>query len=559
MSRVSLMRLARPVWAAGFPGASIGLPDFRSATPDLVIEPLTRGDPATAQALYRGEFFFAGTRVKGSASSIFEQPAPNLAWWRALNGFGWLADLTASRSELHRAYARALVQAWLAAQSKTAGSRDIAAMARRLISLTQHWQELRNGSSMAFRQDAARIMSRDTAQLVRLHAKADSSLDRLKGSLALAWVACSFRGLDGLRGLALPRLASDVDRFILPDGGPVTRNGEDLVDVLADLVCLRDALVSARREVPKPLHAAVERAMPMLRLLIHGDGGLAVFQGVTSPRAQTIPAILERDDVKGRTFVHASHSGFVRLSHQKVTVIADAGTGPVAMAPLAFEFSDGPHRVIVNCGFPANGNAAWMHACGHAVAHSTLAPGNPRTGEGQGLRRWRRIFRGRETNRGQVSVKTATAAEGSLLTARYDGYVADHGFIHERNLYVSAGGDDVRGEDALSCTPAMPKDVHETQFAIRFHLHPTIKATVRRGGRGVLLVLPNRTGWQFMFRGGWLSLEDSIHLCESGEALPSKQLIIRGVASGPTRVKWAFKAIGRRRKSRDNPGLDLPF
>ncbi len=49
-------------------------------------------------------------------------------------------------------------------------------------------------------------------------------------------------------------------------------------------------------------------------------------------------------------------------------------------------------------------------------------------------------------------------------------------------------------------------------FTIRFHLHPGVKATLTRKETRIVIMLPNKTAWQFNARGGTMSLEDSVFL-----------------------------------------------
>ncbi len=50
------------------------------------------------------------------------------------------------------------------------------------------------------------------------------------------------------------------------------------------------------------------------------------------------------------------------------------------------------------------------------------------------------------------------------------------------------------------------------ELVIRFHLHPSLKATLSKDSATIMLILPNKMGWRFSARGGTLSLEESIYL-----------------------------------------------
>ena len=72
----------------------------------------------------------------------------------------------------------------------------------------------------------------------------------------------------------------------------------------------------------------------------------------------------------------------------------------------------------------------------------------------------------------------------------------DFGVIHNRAVALSADGRTLDGEDSF--TPADGNALagaRRDEFAIRFHLHPAIKANRLADGRGVILLLPDRELW----------------------------------------------------------------
>ena len=52
-------------------------------------------------------------------------------------------------------------------------------------------------------------------------------------------------------------------------------------------------------------------------------------------------------------------------------------------------------------------------------------------------------------------------------------------------------------------------------FAVRFHLHPMVKATRVSDGHGVILILPNKEVWTFSAHEDQVELEDSVYLAGS--------------------------------------------
>src|SRR5439155_11568159 len=74
-----------------------------------------------------------------------------------------------------------------------------------------------------------------------------------------------------------------------------------------------------------------------------------------------------------------------------------------------------------------------------------------------------------------------------LLRASHDGYADRFGVIHQRVLRLSTDGEQLDGEDLF--IPAHGEELpagRPDQFAARFHLHPSIKASRLSAGRGVM-------------------------------------------------------------------------
>ena len=67
---------------------------------------------------------------------------------------------------------------------------------------------------------------------------------------------------------------------MLPDGGHISRNPGVLIELLLDLLPLRQAFAARNMAPPPALNNAIDRMMPMLRFFRHGDGNFALFNGM---------------------------------------------------------------------------------------------------------------------------------------------------------------------------------------------------------------------------------------------------------------------------------------
>jgi uncharacterized heparinase superfamily protein len=75
---------------------------------------------------------------------------------------------------------------------------------------------------------------------------------------------------------------------------------------------------------------------------------------------------------------------------------------------------------------------------------------------------------------------------------------------------------------------------------VRFHLHPSVKATRLTDGHGVMLMTANKEVWTFTAPDARVELEDSVYLAGTGPRRTS-QLVIRGHAGVMPRVLWTFQ------------------
>ena len=81
---------------------------------------------------------------------------------------------------------------------------------------------------------------------------------------------------------------------------------------------------------------------------------------------------------------------------------------------------------------------------------------------------------------------------------------------------------------------------------MRFHLHPSVQASLVRDGSAALLRMPSGIVWRLRAAGGEMSLGESIYL-GSGEARRTQQVVLSGtVPPGGVTVRWAIRREPRK-------------
>ena len=148
-------------------------------------------------------------------------------------------------------------------------------------------------------------------------------------------------------------------------------------------------------------------------------------------------------------------------------------------------------------------------------------------------------------------MRQAQDATGQWLVATQDGYVASHGLVQERRLFIDARGQELRGEDFLTVADARARDQFERQaargrlrFAVHFHLHPGVRPEADPGRQLVLLTLASGEEWLFRAAGGAVELEELVYFdAGAAEPIATTQVVVRAeVVEYLGHVTWS---IGR--------------
>jgi len=524
-------------------GGPFSVPDGLLMAP----RPVTAGDAATGAVLYGGTFTFAGTTVEAGGNSIFAVAPPNPDWARELQSFSWLADLCAADTALARANARALIEEWAVLGRQRAEARlpDIAA--RRFLNWLIYAPALLEDADPGFTRKYLRGLGRQAARLRREMRWMRPGLPRLLSAIALTQAGLC---LPDARYLAVgsDRLSADLKLMILPDGGPATRNPQDLLTLALDLLPLRESFADRDLEAPRALMTAIDRMLPMLRFFQHGDFSLALFNGMGATRTDLLDAVIALDDTQGRPVLNASFSGYQRLESESAIVLVDTGRPPplplsreAHAGVLSFEFTAGASRIVVNCGAPGDGHAGRRMAARKTAAHSTASVGEASSARFVTSRFINRMLGPllRDGAR-KVEVLREDRADGMLIRASHDGYAARFGLIHERTLKLDAGGMRLDGADVLR--PSRRKT--GADIMLTFHLHPDVRATSLHEGHAVLLALPDGDLWLFTADGQTVSLEESVFFAGPAGPRRTEQMVIRLGRKAGGRLGWSFVRTG---------------
>jgi len=536
---------------------------YAGRTPDrLLIAPidLRTTDPTVAHDIYEGRFVFAGTGVDVSGFSVFEAEPPTEDWARTLHGFSWLRHLRGTDMAISRSNARALIDEWLRHTSRLdsiAWEPEI--VARRLISWLSHTPMILDGCDYPFYRRFMRSLSSQVRYLRRTAFDGMPGLPRLQVMIALASAALSMSDQPRFLRVSSRMLDLELVRQILPDGGHASRNPGAILELLIDLLPLRQAYSARGGQPSRILLSAIDRTMPMLRFFRMGDGSFARFNGLGDTPSDLLATVLAYDDVRGAPLANAPHSGYQRIDAGGTVVVMDAGKPPpmnysvnAHAGCLSFEMSVGRQRLIVNCGSPGAEAVPMRRMARTTAAHSTVTLNDSSSCRFLS-RSWVGDWLGEAVISGPTRVDVDRRAEGdaTVVTARHNGYAGRFGIVHERRLSLSDAGDRLEGVDSFFTPSGQPaRRSGKDAFAIRFHLHPAVRVSPSLGGRSVTMELPDGERWEFETDSIEPVVEESILFAEARGSRATDQIVIYGRVQQNQSVSWQLHrtALGGRRQ-----------
>jgi uncharacterized heparinase superfamily protein len=523
---------------------------YSGRTPERVLiapPDLRLADPQIALEIYYGRFPLSGHVVETGGQSPFQIAVADRGWLKSLHGFRWLRHMRAADSELAAANARALVTDWIALHGNhiSGVAWEPGTTAKRIIAWLQHSPVVLQGAEFPFYRLFLKSLAVQIRYLRSVAREMPDGKARLRARVALAFAALSLPApQSALRG-ATRHLAEELDHQILPDGGHISRNPLAVLEILADLLPLRQTYANQAEPPPPALMGAIDRMLPALRFFRHQDGALARFNGMGATIHARIAAVLRHDDTIGQPLLHAPYSGYERLSIGNVTVIADTGPPPPVDVSdqahagcLSFELSSGRQHFVVNAGVDTYGGKEFRPLARATAAHSTATINDTSSARfSHSLHVGDLIGAPLTGGPRRVPCERLDESGRQGFVARHDGYAQRFGILHERELVLSAGGNLLSGRDRFAPAGGGPIRNHgRDHVAVRFHLHPDIRLFRNHQGHLVLTV-EGGDSWVFSAEIE-PQVEESIYFAGLAGPKRARQIVLAFKASEVSEVHW---------------------
>ncbi len=515
---------------------------LKGNVPDrMVVKPVDpwRGNPERAKELLAAAGVVDRTGPQWYSQWWNPEDADDI-WLSHIHSFSWLRDLRTLGGARAKEQGRLMIENWIDNYNHwnfDIWRNDI--LGRRVSMWVCHYDYFCANTSIEFDEHFLSSLSKQAKHLSNALSSGDgvAHLHAIKG---LLYAGIALEGYDKWIDQSLNVLSNSLEEQILADGGHISRSPAIMLDVLEILVDIRSALKAGDYPAPDYLNIKIEDLSSALRALRYRDRKLGLFHGAQEGKVEEIDSILAGAGTHKKAKLSLPNTGFERIELGRGLLVMDTGIAPkypydrqAHASPLSFEFSYGKERLLVACGsHPIN--KQWQEALRFTAAHNTACIDYRNACE---LRKDGHFGR-KVTNAEYSREETKDAA---LITASHNGYVALNGITHTRKIYIGNEGHDLRGEDSFNSAFSLVKPV---EIALRFHIHPSVTASLINEGKEVLLRMHGGIGWRFKYDFGALKLEDSVYFGSGITPRKTKQIAIYGnMSADKACVKWSFSKV----------------
>lgn len=513
----------------------------------LVVAPvdLRQADVFVASEIIEGRFPLAGTAFDANGKNPFLENTTNTDFRHKLHAFRWLRHLRVSDDLRAGHRAMQLTDEWMASHlNKMSGyAWELETATQRLIAFLSHSPIILQKAEQDFYQRFLHCIAQHVRYLRRVVPAQERNAARLKVRIALAMSSICLPSSKTYIRINAATLEQELDKQILPDGGHVSRNPQVLMDLLADLLPLRQTYLNLNQAVPENLLDVMDQMFAALRFFRHSSGDIALFNGSNYVSANYLMSILQNDEKTKENQSNLRDSGYVRLDAARSVILSDVGHAPKGELSkdahagcLSFEFSSGANRLVVNSGYPTYRQKDYGEFSRLTAAHSTLIVNDTSSA---------RLSSSKIVGPIIIQEPNIITCEDELndeeigFTASHDGYAREFNIIHKRQLRLKNDGQLFSGLDTIESVKS--GEIANQPIVIRFHIHPSVEISQSENG---MIFLSTKDGERWAFTSTVkANVEKDIFFSELLGPVNSQQITLSFITDQERKVAWIFKAL----------------
>ena len=457
---------------------------------------------------------------------------------RKLHNFFWLFSLDLKSSKFQ---VQDTILQWIGDNENYSPSIwEIDTLSRRIISWLSNSKLTYEDSNNDYKVSFDYIIKKQINHLINQIEGTNHYSDKLLGCCAIVLVGLSYKDERYLNfGLSL--LHKIIKLSFSEDNFPKTRSVRQSLFYLKHFILIREFLKEAHSEIPEYLDEIIYYLGQNYKMFFN-DNEDFLFNGNINSNNKGFQEFLIS---KGYKFNNIKNDvgGYVVLRNKNFSIAMDVGPTPdkrfsnfYQSGTLSFELYFKRKKLITNSGYFQDRKHQLHLISKSTAAHSTAIIDN------SSICGFKKRFDGESIIKKNVKIlKKNYSQDKNIMNicASHDGYLKNHGIIHQRDLTLDNEKVSLIGSDIFF----RKKNYSDLNYEIRFHLNPLAKVTKTQDQSTLLIELDN-SGWKFSCDNSVMDIENGLYFGNKNIFTENQNICLYGnIFDQKKNVVWRFTKV----------------
>ena len=460
--------------------------------------------------------------------------------YKKLHNFFWLftLDLKSSKNTI-----QFIILKWIKSNNNyNSKNWEIDTLSKRVIAWISNSKLTYEDSNEDYKKKFNEIIQKQANHLINEIERSKNLDDKIIGCSALILVGLAYQYKSKYLEFGLNLLKKIIKYSLDAEGFPRSRNIRQLNFYYKYFVLIREWLKDSQTEIPEYIDETIYNLGNAYSLTYQSLKQSILFNGNHEINNDDFDNYLTKFGYKFKN-ENQEVGGYSIQRNKKIALIMDVGPSPekkfskdYQSGALSFEIISNGNKIICNSGYFQNYEHKLNELSKSSATHSTLIV------DSNSSCKLRKVGnKSSVIEKGLKILSKSSVFEKNYwnIIASHNGYLKKYGIVHERKIEFFPENKKFIGTDTLK----KKKNYKNTNFEIRFHLHPYSKIMKTQDSKSIFVELYNE-GWKFTCNNYEINLETGLYFGKKSSYIENKNIFISSMTQNENQnIKWEITKI----------------
>ena len=460
--------------------------------------------------------------------------------YKKLHNFFWLFTLDLKSSKNTTQF---IILKWIKSNNNyNSKNWEIDTLSKRVIAWISNSKLTYEDSNEDYKKKFNEIIQKQANHLINEIERSKNLDDKIIGCSALILVGLAYQYKSKYLEFGLNLLKKIIKYSLDAEGFPRSRNIRQLNFYYKYFVLIREWLKDSQTEIPEYIDETIYNLGNAYSLTYQSLKQSILFNGNHEINNDDFDNYLTKFGYKFQN-ENQEVGGYSIQRNKKIALIMDVGPSPekkfskdYQSGALSFEIISNGNKIICNSGYFQNYEHKLNELSKSSATHSTLIV------DSNSSCKLRKVGnKSSVIEKGLKILNKSSVFEKNYwnITASHNGYLKKYGIVHERKIEFFPENKKFIGTDTLK----KKKNYKNTNFEIRFHLHPYSKIMKTQDNKSIFVELYNE-GWKFTCNNYEINLETGLYFGKKSSYIENKNIFISSMTQNENQnIKWEITKI----------------